>query len=68
MCVCLSALDVVCYEFGDSCWYVCLREFVNESVYVIGVKCFAHVKCHSNGSLWWFALIEPCSDLVVEPV
>ena len=41
---------------------------MNESVYVLCVKCFADIKRHSNCSLWRYSEIEPCGHLVVELV
>ena len=43
-------------------------EFVDECVNVDGVKSLAHVKGDHDCSVWWFVLIEPLTDGVVDVV
>ena len=37
-------------------------------MYVHCVECFAHVLCHSNGTSWWYPLVEARCDSVVDVV
>lgn len=55
---CLSAFDVVCYEFGDCIWYVSESEFLYECVELHCVEGLAHIQGHGNSAEWWFLLVK----------
>ena len=61
---CLPSFDIVCDEFDDGVWNVCLCEFVNEKVYVHCVESFAHVEGHGNSALWRFWVIKTAGDVM----